>query len=206
MIRPPKEAVMEAAVTLFHTKGYAGTSVRDIAGKAKVNVATISYYFHGKQGLLEACLIHFFEGYLACLEREMDRLETEEPAECLKRALRSILQFQSEHHLLARFVWREVSIDSQVAREVISSYLMKERFMLKTIIEAAARPKVQSHHAVSMMIIQLKGMLMMPFLNSQYVTEVWHIFPQEKFFVDRYSSAVECWLEEFLPEKAPCTA
>lgn len=42
---PAKELIMEAAIGLFHTNGYNGTSIRDIARKANVNSANISYYF-----------------------------------------------------------------------------------------------------------------------------------------------------------------
>jgi AcrR family transcriptional regulator len=46
--------IMETAETLFAEKGFNGTSVRDIALKAKVNLAMISYYFGSKDKLLEA--------------------------------------------------------------------------------------------------------------------------------------------------------
>lgn len=41
------------AEKLFAANGYNGTSVRDIATKAKVNVSMISYYFGSKENLLE---------------------------------------------------------------------------------------------------------------------------------------------------------
>jgi AcrR family transcriptional regulator len=46
--------IMETAETLFAEKGFNGTSVRDIAEKARVNLAMISYYFGSKDKLLEA--------------------------------------------------------------------------------------------------------------------------------------------------------
>lgn len=42
-----------AAEKLFAANGYNGTSVRDIAAKAKVNVSMISYYFGSKENLME---------------------------------------------------------------------------------------------------------------------------------------------------------
>jgi AcrR family transcriptional regulator len=45
---------MEIAETLFAEKGFNGTSVRDIAEKANVNLAMVSYYFGSKDKLLEA--------------------------------------------------------------------------------------------------------------------------------------------------------
>src|ERR1041384_3484134 len=46
--------IMETAETLFAEKGFNGTSVRDIAEKANVNLAMISYYCGSKDKLLEA--------------------------------------------------------------------------------------------------------------------------------------------------------
>ena len=45
---------MEAAEELFAEKGFNGTSVRDIAEKAHINLAMVSYYFGSKEKLLEA--------------------------------------------------------------------------------------------------------------------------------------------------------
>lgn len=50
----PKDArfcLLRAAVQLFAEKGLDGTSTRDIASKAKLNISLISYYFGGKEGL-----------------------------------------------------------------------------------------------------------------------------------------------------------
>lgn len=124
-----KEKIFNTAIALFHTKGYKGTTIRAIAASAKVNSANISYYFNGKQGLLEACFIRFFEPYIACLEEEVQNLSEEG----LKRAAFRILHFQSENHLLSRFVWREVTVDSQIVREILSTYFMKERYLLKNL-------------------------------------------------------------------------
>jgi AcrR family transcriptional regulator len=44
-------ALLDAAVTEFAAKGYAGARVQDIANRAGVNKHLISYYFGGKEGL-----------------------------------------------------------------------------------------------------------------------------------------------------------
>jgi AcrR family transcriptional regulator len=46
--------IIETAEELFAEMGFSGTSVRDIADKADINVAMISYYFGSKEKLLEA--------------------------------------------------------------------------------------------------------------------------------------------------------
>lgn len=50
--------ILEAAERLFAERGFDGTSVRDIAAEAGVNLAMISYYFGSKEGLLSALFTH----------------------------------------------------------------------------------------------------------------------------------------------------
>ena len=51
-------AIIEIAEKLFSVSGFDGTSVRDIANEAGVNVAMISYYFGSKEKLMEAVFEH----------------------------------------------------------------------------------------------------------------------------------------------------
>ncbi len=193
-----KEAIFQAAVYLFYDHGFDGTSVRDIAKRAKVNPATISYYFKGKQGVLEACFTHFFEQYLLFLQEENEALNYVSADLCLKRAVYKILKFQSDNHQLSRFIWREVSIDSQVVREIISSYLMKERHYMKRLFEQGMKDHAFKKQPVSFLVIQLKSMLTMPFLNSQQLREVWQMFPQEYYFIDQYYKNIDQWIDLLL--------
>ena len=54
--RDVRGALLEAARTLFLQRGYAGVSVRQLAGAAGVNPAMVKYYFDGKPGLYAAML------------------------------------------------------------------------------------------------------------------------------------------------------
>jgi AcrR family transcriptional regulator len=49
-----REQILAEAEKLFAEKGFDGTSVRDIAHNAGVNLAMISYYFGSKEKLLES--------------------------------------------------------------------------------------------------------------------------------------------------------
>lgn len=50
--------ILKVAEKLFADKGFDGTSVREIAKIANINVAMISYYFGSKEKLLEALVLH----------------------------------------------------------------------------------------------------------------------------------------------------
>jgi len=49
-----QKQILATAERLFSSKGFDGTSVRDIADEAGVNIAMISYYFGSKEKLMEA--------------------------------------------------------------------------------------------------------------------------------------------------------
>lgn len=56
-----RENILLTALRLFVEKGFAGTSVRDVAGAAGVNLAAISYHFGDKAGLYRAALTTFLD-------------------------------------------------------------------------------------------------------------------------------------------------
>lgn len=69
--------ILRVAESLFADKGFEGTSVRDIAQKADMNVAMISYYFGSKENLLQSLILYRNEKTSLLLEdlsrnREMD--------------------------------------------------------------------------------------------------------------------------------------
>jgi len=65
---------METAEILFAEKGFNGTSVRDIAEKANVNLAMISYYFGSKDKLLEALFGYRGEHFKMKLETILEEV------------------------------------------------------------------------------------------------------------------------------------
>jgi AcrR family transcriptional regulator len=48
-----EEKLKEAARTVFTRKGYAATTVRDIAAEANINLALVNYYFRSKEKLFD---------------------------------------------------------------------------------------------------------------------------------------------------------
>ncbi|PLR98157.1 forespore capture DNA-binding protein RefZ [Bacillus sp. T33-2] len=202
MRRNSKDKIVEAAIFLFNTKGFTGTSIRDIAARADVNVANIAYYFNNKQGLLEYCFTVFFENYLAELEKGIAKLD-QGAAVCLESIVYNLVKYQSDHLHLTRFILREMTIDSQIVREIMSTYNVKERFYFKKVIEAGLKTKEFQAISIQFVIIQLKGLLSMPFLNMHYLTEVLHVLPNEKYFIEKYSNEIYKWIHSVLCRDQP---
>ena len=202
MKKNAKEAIVQAAISLFNSNGYSGTSVRDIANLAKVNTATIAYYFNNKPGLLEYCFMHFFEQYINKIEEAYLSIDRG-AKECLKKIVADLLHYQSENSQLASFVYREMSMDSQVVREIMSTYSLKEKYYLQKIMERGFEWQEFRPHSIPYLIIQLKSLLMMPFMNAQYMREVLYIFPNEPFFEQKYLKELYAWIDKTLSYEGP---
>jgi AcrR family transcriptional regulator len=73
-----RSQILGAAENLFAEKGFEGTSVRDIAHMAGVNLAMISYYFGSKEKLFEA-LVEHRSGYTVGVLEDLAKDEHLEP-------------------------------------------------------------------------------------------------------------------------------
>lgn len=194
MRKNSKAAIMDAAIFLFNTKGFDGTSIRDIAAKAEVNPANISYYFQNKNGLLENCFTFYFENYLKELEKGFALLEAGAELS-LKAMVDYVLIFQSENIQLTRFILREMTIDSQVVREIMSTYHLKERYYFNKVLDYGMATGEFRNLSSQFIILQLKALLSMPFLNTHYVTEVLHLLPYERYFAEKYGGEIFHWIK-----------
>lgn len=194
--RMTRQNICNAAVSLFNTKGFTGTSVREIAKKANVNVSLISYYFNGKQGLLETLMESFFEAYIKVLENAYELSDTLSNRNCIRKSIFDLLNYQQENSRLARFVHRETTIDSTLTREIMAIYLRKEKFYWQKLFEQGFRSGELTKRDLDFTIIQLKGMITMPFSNPQYVEEIFHLSPTEQYFIRKYGLYIVQWLDE----------
>ena len=97
--------IMETAENLFAEKGFNGTSVRDIADKAHVNLAMVSYYFGSKEKLLDALFDHRGESMKVKLETIIERrdLTAMQRVELLiDNYIEKVMSQQCFHRILAR--------------------------------------------------------------------------------------------------------
>ena len=62
-----KQSIIKSASKLFATKGYEGTSIRELAEASGVNVASINYYFGSKQGLFEEMVKDFADNKVSSI-------------------------------------------------------------------------------------------------------------------------------------------
>ncbi len=126
--RDTRQALIASATRLFSQRGYDGTSVREIAEKAGVNLALVSYHFSGKEGLYSACIEPYGRGELE-LAREL--LGRSPPASA--RAFRSrLLQFFSRQ---AELRLRDPDVSIIVSRECDGGMPVAETLFRETFLQ-----------------------------------------------------------------------
>ena len=60
VVREKKEKILEAAEYLFATKGFAKTTISEIARKTGINEASIMFYFSTKRNILHSIYSHAY--------------------------------------------------------------------------------------------------------------------------------------------------
>ncbi|WP_212925399.1 forespore capture DNA-binding protein RefZ [Oceanobacillus sp. J11TS1] len=189
-----KQKVVDAASSLFFQKGFHGTSVRDIADRAAVNVSLISYYFKGKQGLLEYAVTNYYEAYLAAMEESLEKTEGNPPMYRLNELIFSIIHYKQMHHQLTCFIQRELSLDSVFVREMTVTYLAKENYYLKELFQETIGSNVEQDEK-RYLFMQLKGMLITPYiLHTDWKDQVLGTFAHEQF-VKKYTKSIQKWIQ-----------
>ncbi|MTD58289.1 TetR/AcrR family transcriptional regulator [Amycolatopsis pithecellobii] len=85
-----RSALVDSAVELFTKRGYAGTSLDEVAKRARVTKGALYHHFSGKQALFEAAFAQVESGVFGRLEEIMNG-----PQAAWERALGGLREFIS---------------------------------------------------------------------------------------------------------------
>lgn len=107
-----KQKIVDVASVLFAEKTYEGASVRDIASQSGVNIAMISYYFGGKEGLYLECIAKFAQGRVDMLQKILTPVKTQEEFKVrLKLFFESMMALYASDKHLVRIIMREAQME-----------------------------------------------------------------------------------------------
>ena len=130
-----KQTIIESALKLFIAKGFEGTSVREIASDAGVNVAMINYYFVSKEKLFESVVEYrasFLQGIFTELVNNTKLTPIEKIDIVIDQTIERKFSNSEFHHLLHR----ELSLEHRPQlRNAISDILLKNMRQVKKIIQ-----------------------------------------------------------------------
>ncbi|GEM_PF-77464 len=130
------ELLVAAAKKVFALKGYAGTTVREIAKEAGVNLSLVSYHFAGKEGLYRTCIETFGRARLNDAERLLQTPATsDEFALRFQLFVGEIFKSYVEEPELTLMVQREVEAKNPLIEDIFSNTLLKVGLKMKEYFE-----------------------------------------------------------------------
>lgn len=126
--------ILQAAEKLFSEHGFDGTSVRDIAKTANVNIAMISYYFGSKEKLLETLIIN----RISDMRLQMENLYRENltPFEKVERLIELYVKRMHKNKGMYQIIHFEITSQKRVINcEAFNEVKRYNLDVLKNIIQ-----------------------------------------------------------------------
>lgn len=154
-----KQKLIEIAKILFAEKGFEGASVREIASRAQVNLAMVSYYFGNKEGLYLACIANFAQAKTEVL-RQM--LGTPQNVEEFKIRFRLFIEnkmksYQDDihaHKIITREMQtqRDPEFHAKVMDQLMPVFRALQGFFQGSIENGILRKELNSEHLTIIMM------------------------------------------------------
>lgn len=133
-----KEVILDAAESLFASRGFEATTIKHIGARAKVNPALLYYYFGDKKALYRAVLGRLIGGLAENLGGRLR--DARSPADAIHAVVAAQMEVLSAHPDLARIFVREmVEHRGENAADPISDSMAKVFTRLCGIIEQGQR-------------------------------------------------------------------
>jgi AcrR family transcriptional regulator len=136
-----REHILHVAEQLFAEQGFDGTSIRDIAQQAGVNLAMINYYFGSKENLM-ASLLEYRSKYTLGLLEELNKDEKLSPWDKMDRLVdfyvEKILANHRMHNIMAH---QYNTTRSDVIRKTILDMKLRNFEQIKKIIQDGQKKK-----------------------------------------------------------------
>ncbi len=164
--------IIEKAEELFATKGYSGTSIRDIAKAANVNLAMVSYYFGSKEKLMET----LFKERILLMQLKIETLlknETISPFQkveiMIDEYISKVLDKQSFYKImLCEMAQRKNKVVVKFIREIKLNYAN----MMRGLVEEGQRKKIFKKHIDIMLLMNtMTGTVTQMIMNKEVYRE-----------------------------------
>jgi len=127
--------IINAAVSLFSTKGFNCVSVKEVAETAGVNIALISYYFGGKENL-----------YAFILKKQMDNLgqqieiirqEQIDPIQKIRRFAMTVAEIYQKNPYVDRLFHNEIINPTKCFETIVKVEVSRLNDFLQECVSAA---------------------------------------------------------------------
>ncbi len=188
--------IIDTALQLFSEQGFEGTSIRDIAEKASVNVAMVNYYFGSKEKLFEK-LVEYKSAVTRGLLDEISKNKALSPIEKIEHIVDAFIEKLFIHRSFHRLIYQELILNQREAlQQSIVNTLSPNAFIIKSIIESGMKKgefkKVDPELTVASLIGSINQVLLSKkFCNKLMNTEDDYVPYDDIKFRKRVSSHIK---------------
>ncbi|MBL7719020.1 MAG: TetR/AcrR family transcriptional regulator [Flavipsychrobacter sp.] len=151
-------AIMETAEQLFADNGYDGTSIRDIAHQADVNVAMISYYFGSKEKLLQAIFekrTELWRVHLESMIEDKSRSPMEKMFVLIDNYMQKIFDQSCFHRIMAQ--QQMANQDSPVASLILDTKRRNQDLVKKLVQQGQRSGDFKKNIDVPLLMMTMMG-------------------------------------------------
>lgn len=157
-----RQRLLEVAAKLFADKGLDGTSVRDIAREAALNLSLISYYFGGKEGLYLELIRNFALNIKCELQSIVDMFEAEgSSVESIQKFLTELVgnhsRIRERHPHMGRIMQRERFSGLPFAKEIYeTTFAPVARALVAQLVKAQKKGLIRKEINPLLIVIFLQ--------------------------------------------------
>lgn len=164
--------IIEKAERLFADKGYDGTTVRDIAEYAGVNLAMISYYFGSKEKLLEALFIN----RMSVVRTRIENIIANESLSFIQKIdilideyVERVIQKQCFYRVM--FQAQVINKNEQVIKLLKDFKFGYAKLISKLIADGQKTKKIKKDIDIVMLLTTMTGTVTQMVVNKDYYRE-----------------------------------
>ena len=177
-----RAALLGAAMELFSTRGYDGTSVRDIETAAGVKRGLAAYHFGNKAALWKAAVARTFDAF----EMGEDEVAVDAPSGAvLREVLRAFVRFSAAHPELNRLMVQEGTRPGWRSEFLVERYVRPRVDALSRLVGRTLGP-----HELYVLI----GASTFVFNVAHECEALFGVDPRDEAFADAHADAVADFL------------
>ena len=152
--RETKKRILDSAAALFAAHGAGHASIRDVAKRAKVSVATVAFHFKDKDGLWDECVDAMYAEIAAQAGVIRDALAGGGSDQAkLRRAMEAVYATALEHRPAIRLLLRSVLETGEIGRRRREQALLPLLDLAASVLHArTGRPAGEIRLAVQSLI------------------------------------------------------
>jgi AcrR family transcriptional regulator len=134
-----KAHIINHAIELFAEKGFEGSSIRDLAARAGVNVAMVNYYFGSKEKLFES-MVEDRASYTRGLLDEIANNTSYTDIEKMDRIIDAYINKLFSNRKFHRVMHQEMMLSQRESlQQGIVNVIYPNSVIIKTVIEAGIK-------------------------------------------------------------------